>query len=281
MYLTLGNARGIRSRRRGLGAAVNTGGLIASGAGIATTATVSSLAAGTALGAWAGPIGAGVGAVVGIIAGLWSAHNARVKGAKTENQIVGSAVQAFDGSIKALFSAANAGQITGAGAAQACQQLLQQYWAAIAQVKGIPGTGDASGGGASCGTWPGGNTCGMVGVPGAPNGKCGKTCTAGCCVGCLDLTPSILQAIAVFQNPAGGTISVCTVYGSGYGLSQRSSYNLAYTPPPVSAVVSGTLASAGSAVDSALGLSSTSTVAGIPTWLLLVGGAAALMYYAA
>jgi hypothetical protein len=269
-----------------LGAAVNTGGLIASGAGVATTAVVASVGAGTALGAWAGPIGAGVGAVVGIIAGLWSAHNARVKGAKTENQIVGSAVQAFDGSIKAIFSAANAGQLDGAGAVQACQQLLQQYWAAVAQVKGMPGTGDASGGGASCGTWPGGNVCGMVGVPGAPNGKCGKSCTAGCCVGCLDLTPSILQAIAVFQNPTGGTINVCTVYGSGYGLSQRGSYNLTYRPPPPAATaiantVTNAVSSVGASVDSALGLSPTSTVGGIPTWLLLAAGAGFLIWKSA
>ena len=280
MYVTLGNPRGTRARRRTLGAAVNKGGIIASGAGIATTTAISSLAAGTALGAWAGPIGAGVGAVVGIIAGLWSAHNARVKGAKTENAVVGSAVQVFDGAMKAIFAAANAGQISGAQAAQTCQQFLQQYWAQLAQVKGMPGTADASGGGANCGTWPGGNVCGMVGVPGAPNGKCGKSCTAGCCVGCLDITPSILQAVAAFSNPAGGTINVCTVYGSSYGLTQRSQYSLTYTPPPAAAVVSNSVTAAGTAVDSALGLSSTSTVGGIPTWLLIVAGAGLLLWKA-
>ena len=251
-------------RRRGLGAPVNTGGIAASGAGTAATAAVSHLALFESIAPWAGPIGAGVGAVVGIIAALWSAHEARARGAKTENEFLNSAVTAFDGSLKTIFQAANTGQIAATDASGMLQNLLPTFWGSVAQYQHLPGTADASGGGANCGTYIAGSTqhCSPTGAP-----KCDKKCTASCCVGCNDLRPAVLDAIAVFQNPSGGTLNVCQVYGSGYGLNMRSSYSLTYTPP------AGTTGAAASA----LGLSG-SAVAGIPTWLLVLGGGAALYF---
>ena len=187
-------------------------------------AITSSLVADTAAGAWAGPIGAGVGAVIGIIAGLWAAHDARVAGAKTENAAVASAVVAFDGSLKAIFQAANSGQLAPSDAVSALQQTLGYYWSSMAPYQSGPGRADASHGGAACGSV-----------------KCNKSCTAGCCVGCLDLTPAITAAIGVFQA-GGGTITVPQVYGDKYGLKTRSSYTLTYTPPSVAQSVTGELA---------------------------------------
>jgi hypothetical protein len=261
MYVT---TRAYGKRRRGMGATgVNTAGLISTGAAVATTTTISSLASGTALGSWAGPIGAGVGALVGVIAGLWAAHDARAKGAKDENTILNSAVQTFDSSLSAIFQAANSGQIAPADAQAACSQLLQTFWSSMAQYQTLPGTADASGHGANCGTYISGQT-----VPCSPQGapKCDKSCTASCCVGCNDFRPAVLDAIAVFGKASGGTVNVCTVYGSKYGLAQRSGYSLTYTPP------------AGSTVTAALGLSGLSggTVAGIPAWMLLLGVGAAI-----
>jgi hypothetical protein len=263
MYVTVANPHRMRRYRRGLGAPVNTGGIIASGAGTATTAIVSSVGADTALGSWAGPIGAGVGAVVGILAGLWSAHNARVKGAKAENQVVGSALQTWDAAIQAIFQGANSGALTGAQAAQLVQQQLQTYWAAVAQVRGMPGVADNSSGGARCGSYTSGVT-----PPCSPGHPCTKACTAGCCVGCNDLWTSTLDAVRVLNSPTGGTFNVCTVYSSGYGLAQRPQYSVTYTPPAGS---TGTVASA-------LGLSG-STVLGIPTWLLAAGGIGAAIWF--
>ena len=265
MYVT---TRAYGKRRRGMGATgVNTSGLISTGAAVGTSTAVSSLAAGTALGSWAGPIGAGVGALVGIIAGLWAAHNARVKGATTENQILNSAVAAFDSSLKAIFAAANSGQISPTDATSACNQLYQTYWQNIAQYQTLPGTADASHHGANCGTYTSGVT-----TPCTPSGgpACNKSCTAGCCVGCHDLMPAVQDAIAVFQNPKGGFINVCRVYGDKYGLQDRAQYTLTYAPPPAGA----SIAAAGGSIASALG--GGSTVFGIPVWLLALGVAGVL-----
>ena len=255
--ILLRELRGLRGR--GLGA-VNTSGLVATGAATAGSA----IAAGAGAGAAAGPIGAGIGALVGLIAGLWSAHAARAKGATTENAAVSSAVTAFDSSLQAVFQAANAGSITGTQAAGVCTTILQSYWQGMAPYQTGPGRADASKGGANCGgstLVPGG--CSLVG--GLP---CNKSCTAGCCVGCGDLMPTILQAIAVFNSPTGGTITACQVYGAGYGYSGRASYSLTYKPPAPSVTSAAGIAAAATSVSSSL---VSGTIAGIPTWAVLAG----------
>lgn len=234
-------------------------------AAIGTTIGVSSLAAGTALGSFAGPIGAGVGALVGIIAGLWSAHAARAKGAQTENVAINSALQAFDGSLQAVFQAANSGSVTGAQAAQVCQQILQQFWQGMAPFTTGPGRADASNLGANCGTVNPASPCsGML------NGhKCNSSCTATCCVGCQDLVPTIASAISALSSPTGGTMTACNVAGSSYGASGRGSYTLTYTPPQVSSVAG---AAASLTSDLSVGSLTSDSVLGIPLWLLLLGG---------
>lgn len=250
----------------GLGAGVSAPQLLTTGAAVGTSAA-SSAGAFAALGAAAGPVVAGIGALVGIIAGLWSAHNARAAGAKTENAALNSAVTAFDSSLRAVFQAANAGSVTGAQAAQACQTILQSYWTGMAPYQTGPGRADASKGGASCAS-PGTlnlttDNCARY------NGSlpCNKSCTAGCCVGCNDLAPAIMAAISVFSSPTGGSVNVCTVQGSGYGATTRSGYTLTYTPPAATSVAG--------VADSLTGVASSltsSSVAGIPLWLLLAGG---------
>jgi hypothetical protein len=229
--------------------ATNITPLVSAGAQVGTpfaaSAAVSATGAtGMAAGALTAGIGAGIAILVGIIGGLWSAHEARVKGATQENQAINSAVQAFDAGIKAIFAAANSSDpsqnITGTQAAQQCQLLLQQFFAEMAPYTRAPGAADASNGGANCGNGqlnPGGP---CTGTPGGH--MCDKSCTATCCVGCQDLYPTVLQAQQVFANPQGGTIQVCTVYGSKYGANLRSGYSLTYTPPKI-ASVSGTVSS--------------------------------------
>ena len=251
--------------RRGLGSSVNSGGIAASGAGLATTAIIAHVAGGAtaatggALGAAAGPIGAAVGLVVGVIMTLWAAHEARAKGARTENAAVASAVQAFDGSLKAIFQAANNGSISATDAINGsisatdainlCNQVLAQYWQSMASYSSGPGRADASGSGMNCAAIIAGK---------AP--QCNKSCTAGCCVGCMDLYQSIQQCVAVFQA-GGGTAQIYKVFGDHYGLSTREGYSLTYKPA----------AGSTGALASDLGLSG-STVLGIPTWLLALGG---------
>jgi hypothetical protein len=268
-----------RGGLRGLGA--GTAQIISAGAGVATKVATPSIvaatgASGLAAGALTAGIGAGVAVLVAVLASLWSAHEARAKGATTENAAVNSAVQAFDGSLKAIFAAANAGTISAAQAGQYCQQTFQNFWQYQAPYMTGPGRADSSGGGSSCGngTLNSGGPC--TGTPGGH--LCNLACTASCCVGCQDLYPTILQALSVFNSPTGGMITACTVYGSKYGAIQRGSYSLTYTPPAATSaagVLNSLAASSPAALSSIATAVETSTVAGIPLWLLLAGGVGA------
>lgn len=269
-----------------LGASFSPTTIIGPASGVASSAASGAVvsavgATGLAAGALTAGIGAGIAVLVGVIAGLWSAHEARAKGATAENQAINSAVQTFDAGIKAIFAAANsnnpAQNITAAQAAQQCQLLLQQFFQQMGPLTHAPGAADSSGGGANCGSGvlnPGGPCTGTEG-----GHQCDSACTATCCVGCQDLYPTVLQAQQVFASPSGGSIQVCTVYGSKYGAQQRAGYSLTYTPPvlpvtPVS-VASGVV----STVESALGLtpnSTTGTTASSSSWLPWALGAAAL-----
>jgi len=210
----------------------------------------SAIATAAGAGAWAGPIGAGVGVIVGVIVSLWAAHAARAAGAKNENQAVSSAVKAFDASLAAIFQAANSGQLSPQDAVSACQQNLDLYWQHMQPYQSGPGRSDSSHGGTMC-------------PPKADTSS--KACTAGCFVGCYDLAPATANAIAVFQA-GGGVAHVPTVFGDKYGLAQRSSYTLTYTPP---AGVGGAVSS----IESALTGGSGGSI--LP--LLLVGIAAFLV----
>jgi hypothetical protein len=233
-------------------AAANPAGLVAAGASIGLTVadpaivSAAGLTAGTAAaGALTAGIGAGVAVLVAVIAGLWAAHEARVKGATQENQAINSAVQTFDAGIKAIFAAANSSDptknVSGPVAAQQVQQLFAQFFAEMGPYTTAPGTKDASGGGANCGSGTLNPAGPCMGTPGGH--VCNSDCTATCCVGCQDLYPTMLQAVAVLNNPAGGSIQVCTVYGSKYGANLRSGYSLTYNPPappsPIASVAAG------------------------------------------
>ena len=205
---------------------------VVSPSGGTVSSAASSAAAGAAAGSMFGPIGAGIGALAGAIAGIWASHAARAKGATTENAAVNSAVSAFDASLQAVFAAANSGQITGAQAAQVCQTILQSYWQGMAPYMTGPGRSDCSNQGAMCSCNP--PTCGTT------------KCTAGCCVGCVDIQPSIANCIAVFSSPTGGTANIVQVYGSKYGATARAGYSLTYTVPGATSSAAGLTASLGS-----------------------------------
>src|ERR1700691_728289 len=260
----------VRNGRR-LGAiSAESGSLLSTGASVGTAVGLAST-----IGVWAGPVGAAAGAIVGIIAGLFEASAARAKGATTENEAINEYLPAWDSGMQQIFAAANAGTATPAECITAVQSLMSNWWAAAAQFHGLSGVADASHGGADCGTYVPGQTtaCSPTGGP-----RCGKSCTAFCCVGCHDLMPSAQYAIYLFGLPQGGQLNVCTVYSSSYGASQRNSYTLTYTPPPAStaasaSTVTGAVSSvaneATSAVSSLTGASSSMS-------FLLLAGLAAL-----
>lgn len=223
------------------GLGVNAPAIVGSMAPVAVKATTGILAATTSVGAWAGPIGAGVGILVGVIAGLWAAHNARVKGATQENQAINSAVQTWDAGMKAIFAAANSSDPTqnvpGPTAAAQVQQLWGQFWAQMSPYMHGPGTADTSQGGVNCGSTTLNPQGPCMGTPGGH--KCDNSCTATCCVGCQDLYPVMLQAVQVLNSPTGGTVQVCQVTGSKYGAQTRGSYTLTYSPPAIAVSTGG------------------------------------------
>jgi hypothetical protein len=286
--LYLLGARGLRglAGSRGLGAGASTilplliGPAVVSKSGGAVSSALESAAAGAAQGAKFGPIGAAVGAVAGAISGLWASHNARSAGAKNENTALNSAVIAFDGSLKAIFDAANSTevstQITASEAVSLLGQTLESYWQGMEPFTSGPGAADASGGGVKCSSVV---VCNQQSSPGL---SCNSKCTAGCCVGCDVFTPTINQAIAIFEA-GGGTLNVCEVYGSGYGATTRASYTLTYTPPTAmaagtTAAAAGTAAAAAAATPAATvsGFMS-ETIAGVPVWMVAAGLAAYLV----
>jgi hypothetical protein len=248
---------------------------VVSKSGGAVSSALESAAAGAAQGAKFGPIGAAVGAVAGAIAGLWASHAARAAGAKDENTALNSAVVAFDGSLKAIFSAANStdlsSQISASEAIQLLGQTLTSYWQGMAPFMTGPGRADKSGGGVKC------STVAVCNDQSAPGFKCDSSCTAGCCVGCDVFTPTINQAIAIFQA-GGGSLQVCEVYGSGYGATTRQGYTLTYTPPAATAAATaGASLTPGAAVAPAASGLLSETIAGIPVWMVAAGVAAVLL----
>lgn len=192
-----------------------------------------------------GPIGAGIGLLMSVVAGLWAKHAARVAGAKSENAAINSAVQTWDAGMQAIFAAANSSDptqnVTAADAANQVQQLFGTFWQMQSQYMHAPGTSDTSNAGTHCGSGTLNPTDPCAGTPGGH--QCDKSCTASCCVGCQDLYPSMLQALQVFASPTGGSVKVCAIAGSKYGAQQRSGYTLTYTPPTVSSMASGAVSS--------------------------------------
>ena len=247
---------------------------VVSKSGGTASSAVASAAAGASQGMmFGGPIGAGIGAIAGAIAGIWASHAARAKGAKTENKAINSAVQAFDEGIKAIFAAANssdpAANISGAQAGQLVEELYTQFWQQMIPFTSGPGAKDSSGGGARCGS----SQLNPAGpCAGTPDGhKCDSNCTATCCVGCQDLYPTMLQAVAVLNNPSGGSVQVCGVVGSKYGATARAGYTLNYTPPTLPSSATGLLSDLTGALTG-------STTGGSSSSLLLVAAAVAAAF---
>jgi len=227
-----------------------TGAKVFSAGGTVVTGLLPSLLAHTSIAAFAGPIAAAAAVVVGLIAGFWMAHDQRVAGAKDENAAVNSAVQAWDQSVKAIFDALNSPDpsqsITPAIAAQQLQGVMQTYWQRMLPHMSGPGRSDCSQQGTNCG----------CSDPYCRN----KRCTAGCCVGCFDLQPSMQNLLAVLNSPNGGTAQVLQVYGSKYGAVSRGAYTLTYKPTAIGQL--------------------TALTGGIPPWMIAAGAGAALLAFA-
>ncbi len=257
-------------------AAVMPGQIVAASAPVAgavTTGVISSVAADSAMASWAGPIGAGVGAVIGIIGGLLAGHELRAKQAKNENSAVNIGVSGFDSDLKTIQQAFKSGQISASDAMNAVEQtLMPGYWTVVTpQVQ--PGRNGCNSG-SSC--------------PPDTSAQGKQPCTgnigAACCVGCYQLEPSVsgpngvLAALAGQSQSKGGpyTADIHIVAGSKYGASTRSAYTLDFTPPKTAtSSVASSITSLFSPSSSAPGASASGGSSfGSLLPLLLIGGLA-------
>jgi hypothetical protein len=208
------------------GAAAQIVGASAPIAATATTGIISSLAEeGSTLATFAGPIGAGVGAVMGIISGLLAGHELRAKQAKNENSAVNIGVSGFDQDIKQIQQALQSGQIAASDVLTALPYVMQGFWTVtVPQIQ--PGRNGCNSG-ASC--------------PPEVTGKqpCVGNIGAACCVGCYQLQPgitgpngAIAAAQGLSQSVHGPYIAeIPQVFGSSYGTTTRGAYTLDFTPP--------------------------------------------------
>jgi len=238
--------------RRFLGAtveqAITTGGASV-GAGAATAALVgTSVVTGLAT--------AGIGAGIGIILALFAAHQARVAGAKSENAAVGIAVPNAQSELQQIASLYNSGQLTQQQALTYVAQVAQNFQAAVAPYQ--TGAGQHAIACSASGSTP-----------------CNKSCTASCCVYCNNILQWV-QALSAALTAGSGTAQMSQVYGSPqYGYSGQSAWSVTITPP-APASVAGVTSSLSTLASDITGGSASSSVAGIPVWMLALAGAGLL-----
>jgi hypothetical protein len=195
--------------------------------------------------------------------GLLAAHDKRMKQAKDENQALGIAVESFQSDIKQVFDMANRGGITASDAQNALAAMHDSFWSYMKQFQMAstpcpPGIDDVQ------------NGCWYT-YRQTKNGNCGKTCTAGCCVGCNVIVPVIQRAITVFRN-GGGSVHVCEIPGNKYGFVDQPGYDLTYTSPPIADTVEeaiSNLLGGGSTVSGIAGQAANKSI----TKYLVAGGA--------
>lgn len=222
---------------------------------------VTSLAASAGWGAWAGPVGAAVAVGIGLIAGLLAAHALRAKQAKNENSAVNIGVSGFDSDLRKIQQAFSSGQADLSTSVQAAQLVLQNYFSLVTPTI-QPGRNGCNGG-ASCPS-PASDT--------AASSYCKGNIGAACCVGCIDIVPSVLGpdgVIAALQGqstaPEGHNVAkIRKVFPSKYGAKQRDAYALTFDSP-ASSVTAG---SAVSAIEQSLGIGSGSSL--VPIALVAV-----------
>lgn len=258
----------IRRQRRPvyLGQSV-PGTIVRSGAAAGTAAAVPAAASSiaTSTGLALGPVTAGLsivaGALTALIGGLFAAHALRAKQAKDENSAMNIGVQGFDSDLAKVQQAYNSGQIDAAGAIQAVGIILQNYWALVTpHIQ--PGRNGCSGGANCASSNFAKNYC---------SGNIGAACCAGCAVlnqginGPQGVIAAINGTSTLGNNPANkNTAYIPEVYASKYGGQNRAAYNLVFQQ---------------NASPGGLGALTTSTIAGIPMWVLLAGGLGLILFF--
>jgi hypothetical protein len=152
---------------------------------------------------------------------LLAAHDQRVQVAKAENVAVQQAYATMLNDLQTIFEAANAGYMTAAAAADACMDVHTWYWQYLnpliqGPTKGPtvafpnPALGAAPNSAATGGIYyeaSDGGSCHCAGEK--INGVVG--CTAGCCIGCAAVDPTLSNAFVGFASGKAFTMQSAVV----------------------------------------------------------------------
>lgn len=183
------------------------------------------------------PVGAGIAAGTDLLKlgfNLLAQHTARVKGATNENGAANAIVPEYDADIAEIVAAHNNGTASVDECIAACQAVDANVYQYLKSHVGPPGT-----------AWDG-------------SGKCTKTCTVGCCIYYNNLHSGIVGKNAPPYNGSdaaanganglipmllqgSGIVKIPTVYGSKYGLTQRTGYSLTLATPPPGTKLTGSI----------------------------------------
>lgn len=225
-------------------------------------------------------INAGTKALSAITSVLLSAHNARVKGAKSENAALASAVPGMYNGIVQIAQSYASGAITGAQAISACEQLRAYFWSEMAPYESGPGQHATACASTKVILSGGSQPSGASNI--SPYTPCNKSCTASCCVGCNWIAQWFTSAESVFMGNSGGTVTFGTIPGNGYGLPNFSYPPLNIPKPKTSTVPSTSVAKSvagGPGVSTPITAVTTTTPTSVLGALTLASGSPNILIY--
>lgn len=160
-----------------------TAGAIGGGASVGTAVAGST---GVAAGAVAAAATAGIGIAIGVAIVLWQKHEARIKGAKTENAAMNIAMPGWLEAIQGIIQQYNSGALNAPTAAAELVALRNLVFTDLQKYNHMAGV-DWAGGGAQ----PGLTAKAYWKIP------CDKHCTIGCCLFNNVIGPATNNAIAL------------------------------------------------------------------------------------
>ena len=163
---------------------------VGAAAGGASAGAAAAGAASTGAGITAGAVTFGIGALAGLAVALWAKHEARIKGAKTENAAMNIIAPGWVEAIQGIIAQYNAGTINDLTTVSELKQLRKLVYDDLLKYNHEPGV-----------NWSGGgNQPGIAGVQQYWTVKCSKHCTIGCCIFNNVIGPVTNNAMALVSH---------------------------------------------------------------------------------
>lgn len=211
-----------------------------------------------------------VGAALKVLTSLLKAHDARLKGAKTENAVVENALPIQRQNLQAILNAVMAGAMTPSQGVQAVMQVEAAFWASLPPIgPGVQGARSR----AQCAQIPNADYPGWTG-----SSPCDKTSTVGACIGCDFVVNPSNKTIGLLLGKLTSPQTLAAIPGNKYGLPAFPAVTLTYTGPGagsgILAPLTGGLVNGANGIATALGFKS--PIAGISAGTVLLIGVAVI-----